>query len=239
MSFYDPNARYRKRAAQRVTSSLVIIFILLSAVGAGYWLGGLRSQQYIYILQEEKKSLLDEQKEIQDEITALRADSQTANVRFEQLKTSYEELISEESPLKTLVMILRDQIDKGIAPERMETILLSARPPQNCTSPQNKRFVVVTPSYSGPGSSISVGNGAIVISATGKSVQSSSGKKEAWFDAGQAINVLFKTKRGNVEKTGVLPLYHSVIAGGKEYRFTVSSGTKSFAKVTYDYCDYP
>jgi hypothetical protein len=30
-----------------------------------------------------------------------------------------------------------------------------------------------------------------------------------------------------------------MIAAGREYRFTLSEGEKSFIKVTFDSCDYP
>lgn len=240
ISFYDPNDRYRKRAARRMSGIVMTCSVMGAAIALGYWLGGVRSQQNLYILQEEKKALTEERNRIQDEMTALRADSQTAKVRFEQLKASYEELIADDSPMKNLVNILRKQIDEGIDPERMETVLLSARPPQNCSDAESKRFVVITPVYSGPGSSVSVGNGTVIVSAEGEAAQGPNGKKEAWFDPGQAVTVTFDARdQEPVVKTGVLPLYHSIISKGKEYRFTVSVGTKSFAKVTYDFCDYP
>ncbi|MGH1455471.1 MAG: hypothetical protein ACRBDI_01710 [Alphaproteobacteria bacterium] len=239
-SFYDPNDRYRRRSAKRITNIVVVFSLFATAFGFGFFAGGIRSQQNLYILQEEKRILNVERNNIQEEMTALRANAQTADVRLEQLKASYEAIVSDDGPLKNLVMILKKQIDEGIDPKRMETILLSSRPPQNCSDAESKRFVVITPVYSGPGSSVSVGNGAVVVSAKGESAQSQNGEKEAWFDQGQAVEVVFNVKGNDpVTKTGVLPLYHSVIAGGKEYRFTISSGAKSFAKVTYDFCDYP
>ncbi len=239
-SLYDPNDRYRRRAAKRMTNIIVVFALFATAFGFGFFAGGLRSQQALYILQEEKRILREEHSTIQQEMTALRADAQTADVRLEQLKASYEAIVSDHSPLKNLVVILKKQIEEGLDPKRMETILLSARPPQNCSDAESKRFVVMTPVYSGPGSSVSVGRGAVIVSANGSSAQSTSGEKEAWFDPGQAVEVVFKIRGADtVTKSGVLPLYHSVIVGGKEYRFTVSTGAKSFAKLTYDSCDYP
>ena len=40
-------------------------------------------------------------------------------------------------------------------------------------------------------------------------------------------------------KAGIMPLHHSVVSGNREYRFTIEEGARSFAKVTFDSCDYP
>jgi len=50
---------------------------------------------------------------------------------------------------------------------------------------------------------------------------------------GVAQDVVAKKKRGT------LPLYHTAVIGDRQYRFTVSEGAQSFAKVTFDSCDYP
>lgn len=240
-SLYDPNDRYRRRAAKRTTNMVFLMIVAVVIYGFGVWTGTIKSRQNVYILQEEKRILSAELTEMQNEITALRANSQTANVRFEQLKASYEEIISGDSPIKNLVNILKNQIEEGVDPERIESILLSAKPPQNCSDAYHKRFVVITPVYSGPTSSISIGNGDIIISATGESATTQNGKKQAWFDPGKPVDIMFKKKgeENPVSKKGVLPIYYSETLNNKQYRMTVSAGAKSFAKVTYDYCDAP
>lgn len=124
--------------------------------------------------------------------------------------------------------------------KRLESVLLSARPPQNCSDAQDKRFIVKTPVYKGPNSKAALAGNIVVISGTGVSAKNAQGKKEAWFDSGQPVTLTFKVKNSRAhKKTGVLPLYHSVVVENKEYRFTLTEGEKSFVKVTYDHCDYP
>jgi hypothetical protein len=36
-----------------------------------------------------------------------------------------------------------------------------------------------------------------------------------------------------------MPLQHSMVVQNREYRFTIDAGAKSFARITFDSCDYP
>ncbi len=236
---YDPNARYRQRASKRMTNILSFIFLFAFIFGAGYWVGEMRSRQNIYILQQDKQALNEDLKNIQNVITDLRAEAQTANVRLEQMRANYDELTS-DGPMKDLLESVRQQLDKGITSERLSSVISMARPPQNCSDAETKRFVVKTPMYNGPDSVATVSGGAVIINASGVPAQNNQGQKEAWFDPGQAVEVRFSPRGGEeVVKSGVLPIYHSTVVKDKEFRFTVTEGAKSFAKVTYDFCDYP
>lgn len=240
MSFssYNPNDRYRQRSARRTGSILTFVFIFGGIFGAGYWVGGMRSQQNMYILQEEKRILNEENTNAQDSMVELRAEAQTANVRLEQLRASYDELLS-DGAMRDLVILVRKQIDQGVDVKRLESVILSARPPQNCSDPQSKRFVVTTPVYKGANSKASI-RGGISVFGKGMASKNSKGNKEAWFDPGQSVEITFQSKDGKpMMKKGLLPMRYSMIVKDKEYRFTIISGAKSFAKVTFDYCDYP
>ncbi|PCI56244.1 MAG: hypothetical protein COB36_05555 [Alphaproteobacteria bacterium] len=240
MSFssYNPNDRYRQRSARRTSGILTFMFVFFSIFGAGYWVGGVRSQQRIYILQEEKRILGEESTNGQNAMIELRAEAQTASVRLEQIRASYDELLS-DGAMRDLVTLVRKQIDQGVGAERLESVILSARPPQNCSDPENKRFVVITPVYNGPSSKAFI-RGGISVFGKGVSSKNSKGKKEAWFDPSQPVEVTFQVKgQTPTTKKGVLPIHNSMVVGNKEYRFTVTAGAKSFVKVTFDHCDYP
>lgn len=236
---YDPHERYRQRAAKRFGNFLVGIFFISLIFAAGFWLGKINTNQNTYILEQEKRVLSEEQTRLQNEMTQMRAEAQTATVRLQQLKTNYEELIS-SGPMQNLVELLKKQIDKGVDTGRLESVITRARPPQNCSNQNIKRFIVKTPVFKGPTSKATIANGKIIIWANGQSAQNSSGKKEAWFDPAQPVELIVK-KAGQKEmkKSGILPLYHSEIIEDKEYRISIETGNKSFAKVLFDHCDYP
>ncbi len=239
LSSYNPHDRYRQRAARRVSTILTAIFFAAMIFGAGFWIGDITAQQNTYILEQEKRILTEERDALQTQLTEMRAEAQTAMVKFEQLRTNYEDLIS-EGPMRELVSLLAKQIEQGVNIERLQSIILTARPPQNCSNPESKRFIVQTPVYSGPVSFASIANGTIEISGNGASAQNQNGEKEAWFDPGQPVDLTIKVEGAEpVTKSGLLPLYHSAITNGKEYRFSMTAGNKSFIRVSYDYCDYP
>lgn len=241
MSFpsYDPHARYRQRTAKRISNFLFGLIAIGIIFGFGFWFGGLQSHQKTYILEREKTLLTKEKKRLEDEITQMRAEAQTAMVRLEQLKTDHQEFLS-EGPMQELVSFLKSQLEQGVDPGRLKSVILSARPPQNCSDPQTKRFIVKTPAYNGPVSQASIANDQVVISASGQSAKNTQGKKEAWFDPSQPITVSFKQKDKEAEtRVGVLPIAYSVVVEDKEYRLSLNVGDKSFVKISFDHCDYP
>ncbi len=236
---YNPYDRYRQRSARRTTSIIMFMFLFAAMFGLGYWVSGIRSQQDIYILKEEKRIISEENDKIQSDMVKLRADAQTANVRLEQLKASYQEILS-DGAMKDIVTLVGKQLKQGVDEKRLKSVILSARPPQNCSDPKSKRFIVITPVYKGSNSKSSIDDGVVYVSGKGKPSKNSKGQNEAWFDSGQVIEVTFKAKNRKAEtKKGLLPLHHSMVIAGKEYRFTITVGEKSFAKVTFDHCDYP
>lgn len=237
---YNPRRRYLERDRKR-NNAVVAAVMVLAAVGmTSFWLGRQHAAFQINSLKKETEETRTQMTTLQDELTKLRAETQTANSRFAQLQQQYQQELPEEGPIRDLVTLVTKQISDGMSAERLAFVIRSARPPRNCTDPASKRFMVKTPAYTGPDSSASFGEGAVVIAGIGASTRNQKGEPQAWFDASQPVTVTFKTTEGlNEQKTTVLPLQYSLIAGGREYRFTLSEGEKSFVKVTYDSCDYP
>lgn len=237
---YNPRSRYRERAIQRFNRALLFILIMATCFGFGFFIGGQNAGVQNGTLKLEVEDLNGRLKSIQDELTTVRAEAQTATSRFEQLKTQYEKDIPPTGPMREIVDMVKKQIADGMAPDRLAFVLRSARPPRNCSDPSTKRFIIKTPAYKGSDSTVTVGEGAVVITGTGSSAKTREGQAESWFDPTQPINLNFKSASGEIEKkSGTLPFQHSVIASGKEYRFTLTEGEKSFVKVTFDSCDYP
>lgn len=238
MQNYDPSARYKAKARQRFMNFAVFCGVVFLSGGIGFWLGGQSAAEEVIKLKTENKSLTTQYDELQDSLTELRAEAQTANTRFEQIKKEYAELVP-EGPMQDLMALLRQQLDKGMDPQRMAFFIRSARPPTGCVEPDVKRFVLSTPAYKGPDSVVSVADGAIKISGTGNSARNDKGQPEAWFDPAQPVTVYFKSANGTDKKRSTLPIQHSVVSGNREYRFTIEEGTRSFAKVVFDSCSYP
>lgn len=238
---YNTRKRYRQRSRERLSflikASLVIAVICLVAVWVGKNYGSGETSSL-----EQKVSSQDKKIEsLQEELLSVRADSQTAISRYIQLREEVSKELPNEGPLRELVALIRERLDEGMDPERLRFIVQSARPPRNCTDAATKRFVVQTPNYKGPKSGVSLGdNDVISVLGKGLAAKDSEGEGEAWFDPAKPVAITFATDSGLSEtKKGVFPIYHSLVVGDKEYRFTIDEGTQSFAKVTFDHCDYP
>lgn len=238
-SHYNPNERYRRRSARRTLGLMRLLIVTVLVGTGGVYLGRLQSEQDVRILLDQKGKHDKQIEQMQDELTRLRAEARTASIKLHQVQASYNEVLP-SGEAQALAQLLKQQLDGGVDPKRLEAVIRSVRPPQNCSEPQTRRFVVATPAYKGPASKVSTAGKEVTINGSGESARSSKGKDEAWFDPSKVVTLVFEREGGEKEeKNGHLPLYHSIIIKDKEYRFTVSPGEQSFAKVTYDICDYP
>ena len=239
VSTYNPQSRYKRKSAERMTAFLVVSGILFLAFGFGFWMGKQAAGYSERVYKAQSVALRQERDELQNEITEARAEAQTANTRYAQLQNEYNKTVP-EGAMRDLVNLLGKQIEEGRDPERLAFLIRSARPPRNCTEPETKRFVVSTPTYKGPGSKITLADGALVVTANGTSAINKERKPEAWYDPAKKVSIDFVTLGGVKEtKSGVMPIHHSVVVGNREYRMTISEAAKSFAKVSFDSCDYP
>lgn len=241
MSFispYDPYNRYKRRSFERMKSTFKSIFLLGATFVSGFWIGGWYADQTIVALNKQIELAENQKVELENALTRAGADAQTAVLRYEQLETSVSEVIS-GGPMEELLVLLKKQLDQGVDPNRLLSVVRSAKPPQNCTDLETRRFVVATPTYKGPKSEVVLAEGRVRISGNGDSALNDEGNPEAWYDPSKEIAVEFLVDGQPRTKNGALPIYNSLIVGDKEYRVTVAKGSKSFAEVRYDSCDYP
>jgi hypothetical protein len=235
---YNPHTRYKERAAQRFTAFLGYLALILVSILIGFWLGKQYGATQLITLKDEVKSLETERDQLQANATELSAAAQTANMRYEQLQEEVESIIP-KGPMQNLVTLVREQLKQGTDPERLAFVIRSARPPTGCIDPESKRFVVSTPAYKGPASSAVIADGLITVTGTGSSARNDNNQPEAWYDPAKRVKITFKHGEKTETKAGTLPMRYSVVAGDREYRFTVEAGARSFAKVIYDSCAYP
>ena len=241
MSFssYDPHSRYRKRSMSCLLNFAVAMGILFVTGLIGYWIGGQASAQKVGVLQEQLRQAEEQKSETEAVLMELRTEAQTATLRYEQLQDDVEEQVP-EGPMQELVTLIRKQLEEGMDAERLAFAIRSARPPRNCTEPETRRFVISTPAYKGSESKVEIAEAGLVIKGSGASAKNEKGDPEAWYDPAKAVEISFKAKGAEeVVKNSVMPIRHSVVVGDREYRLSVEEAARSFAKVTFDSCDYP
>jgi cell division protein FtsB len=235
---YNPHMRYKERAAQRMVSMLGMLAVILVSMLVGFWFGKQYAAEQVIKQKDQITALTQERDLLQDQVTELSATAQTANKRYEQLQDEVESIIP-PGPMQDLVTLVREQLTQGMDPERLSFVIRSARPPTGCVDPDSKRFVIGTPANKGPKSIAAIADGAVEISGTGSSAFNDKNQPEAWYDPAKKVAISFKTEEKVEVKKGILPLRYSVVVKDREYRFTIEQGARSFAKVTYDSCNYP
>lgn len=230
--------RYRNRARQDLYRGVGVIAAFIVAILIGYAGGQKKHEQEIRQLREQNKEMKENTREYEQQATQSRADLQTQIVKFQQLESQYNRDVP-QGDLGLLTALVKEQLDKGLAVERMVQIIRAAQPPKNCSQPVNKRFILSTPEYKGPESAITFADGTVTVTGSGESSISSKREKEAWFDPGKPVKINFTIIGGKKEiKTGLLPMHHTLIVRNKEYRFTISEGPRSFIVISSDNCDY-
>jgi cell division protein FtsB len=233
----DPGGRYRRRAAETRRRIFATIIVVGTLCGLAYWSGAenVRSGEAAYKQQAQK--LQEERTTLEQTITTLQSGVQSTQVRYQQLQAKYDQ-DAPTGTFKQLTDMVKKQLDAGIKPERLLSVIQSVRPPKNCTPPATKRFVMQTPVYKGPHGNVTFGNGVITISGEGEPAVSQSGSAEAWYDPGKPVSISFLQTGGKeIVKKGLLPIEYSTVIADKEYRFTVAAGERSFISVTSDSCD--
>ncbi len=237
LNSYNPHRRYQERAAQRMAGFLKLFAFIVVFSVLGFWLGKQYGAEQLIVLKDSVETLEEERNEFQTQITELSASAQTANKRFEQLQEEVESILP-EGPMQDLVTILREQLNKGTDPERLSFVIRSARPPTGCVDPDSKRFVVSTAANKGPQNIVKIGD-TVTITGVGVSAQNEDGNPESWYDPAKQVEITFNNGTSTEVKEGVLPIRHSMVIGSREYRFSVETGARSFAKVVFDSCNYP
>lgn len=230
--------RYNQRSRQSFYRGALVLGCIIVAIMIGYGSGQKKNDQELRMMRRQTKELQKNYEQNQQQLTQLQADLQTQLIKFQQLENQYERDVP-QGDLGLLMALLKEQMEKGMAVERMVEIIRAAEPPQNCSQAVNKRFILSTPAYKGPESAVTFAEGMITMLGKGQASNSGNQEKEAWFDPGKPVTIIFKIAGGkSEEKTGLLPLQHTIILRDKEYRFTISEGPRSFVVVSSDNCDY-
>lgn len=235
---YNPNERYKARAANRFASLLAYLAVILVSCLLGFWLGKQFAAEELIMVSSKIKTLEQTVSEQSEKITELGAVAETSTIQYKQLQ----ERVSDEKPegeALALLNLIQRQLDKGMDAKRVQYLIKSGRPPTDCKEPKIKRFVAATPLYKGPKSVMSIEDGLVTINGQGVSAKNKEGKEEVWYDPTRGVDISFFFEGKTVKRKGVMPLYKTIITGDREYRFTVEPGAQSFIKVTYDSCAYP
>lgn len=236
--------RHKRETARRRFAVLKWLLLVGGLLGLGwiaYAAGSELARHDVRELQERLAVLEDDLAERTEEVAALRRERDEAQAGLQDLQRRYDRDVPAEE-IMGLVALLREQLDAGVGEDRLRFLIGTAGEEARCDgNPDQKRFIVQTGLTRGQNDRVAFAGNTIVVSARGEAVLTDTGLRQAWFDETKPITVTFRTIEGSEsEAKGLLPLHHSVLRSGEEYRFVLTrTAERGFLQVTAERCRLP
>lgn len=236
--------RHRRRRKRRMAMlKLVFVLILFGVVAVfAYEMGAETYRREISTLTEELQGTRAALSEARDSETEMRAERELAAREAETWEQRYRENVPDGFAQEVQELVTA-KLQEGVPEERLRFLLRTASAPESCDEdPETKRFVVQTPYTGGANDSVGFGDGLLTVTANGSAATDANGNPEAWFDKDKPVTMTVTTVGGEESSTaeGLLPLQHSLVAGGREYRFTARPGdNRGLLYVTAVSCAFP
>lgn len=234
-------ARRRSRHGQHswhIWFKLFKFTLLLAVIGAtgfyAYQVGQRLAQEEIATARTEIERLSAVESGQRDEVARLQGELADTRKRADEFQAKYEQVaLSDE--MKDLMAALKAKMDSGLDAKRLAFVIGAAERPRRCGGEDSKRFMVKTPKYAGNSTWVRF---ADLITVTAEGVGADNGADQS-FDPEKPVTVHFTAIGGkDSQATGKLPLQHSMVVKGGEFRFTVAPGAKGFVEITGDRCEY-
>jgi hypothetical protein len=233
---------HRRRGHRR---SWTVLRFLLGVVGVAL-VGGYGYQVGVSANQAWTERLEGDVARVQDDNLALRDQLAEASLRASHAQSALDSLRARyraEVPAGELAALLQQverQLRGGVDRDRLAFLIDAASQQPDCdAAPVTRRFRPHTQLANGPVGAVRFGD-RITVTATGSSARDASGQLEAWYDPAQPVQLVFRTLDGRtLDVDGILPLRHSIVVDGQEYRFSAIAGPTSFVEVSGQACAFP
>lgn len=234
-------ARRRNRRGQQswhIWFKLFKLALLLAGVGAtgfyGYEVGQRLALEEVAALRHDIEGLTAAEAERRAEAASLQSELEATRKRADEFEAKYA-AIAPTDETRDILAAVRAKLDAGLDAKRLAFVIQSAERPRRCGGEDTKRFMVKTPRYDGNSTWVRF---ADLITVTAEGAGGNDGS-EQWYDPDKPVTVHFTAIGGkDTQVSGKLPLQHSMVLKGGEYRFTIAPGARGFVEVTGDRCDY-
>ncbi len=240
LGLYETRARRKRRVRWAIVKWLVAFALIVAAGAFAYDTGSKLGQQKAITLEAELQATNQRLAELVREKDSLQVSLEQSRANLAELEARYAKDVP-SGPLAEILSLARAKLSEGIDPDRIAFLLGEVEKERQCDpEPVQKRFLVTTPLSTGGNDSIRFADGVLVVTAEGESAITSDGRPEAWFDPALPVTLRFADLNGQVsEASGVLPLNHSLVTRGREYRFNAVPGARGFVQVAGDSCVFP
>src|SRR5690625_4864513 len=231
---------YDRRYRQQTKRALLRLAIFLAAVAGtaafAYQTGVEQVVTREDRLRQEAETLRLEIERARDSLARAERRASEASTALDELTVAYERDVP-TGVRRDLLALIDQRLAQGVSADRIGVYVNAAAEPANCAPSTTRRFIVQTPTYSGPNTAAGFAEGRITVTGQGANAPGPNGQPQGYFDPAQEVTITFTRIGGESSSaTGVLPLHHVVVLGGEEHRFTVVEGERSMVNVTADSC---
>jgi hypothetical protein len=240
-TFGDNRRRRRRKTLWRLVRWTITLAVLVLFVGLAYQVGLSQNQSEVERQQADIDDFLLQINALSRRVAGESQAARDAQGRIGQLEARYARDVP-RGELRALIDLIKSRLDEGLPAERLEFVISQTTEATSCTArTETKRFLMHTSISTGAVSSVSFGGNRITVTGQGATTRNEQGQPQAWFDPGQSVQIRFMQLDGEVENAdGMLPLSHSMVVDGREYRFTITNGEQQgFVDITGQNCDWP
>ena len=166
LGLHDYERRRRRRFWGSTVKLLLILGVLLAIGLFAYQMGVEQVKGREAGLLAENAQLTQTNGELSRSVAGLRTAAQNAETKAAELEAR----LARELPtgdLARLTELARERLAAGVEAKRLVFVLSQIKTPRACEKPENKRFILPTPVYKGPNSTVGFANGAITVSGEG------------------------------------------------------------------------
>lgn len=231
----------RRRRRWRLFKWIFALAVLGGLGVMGFESGKTLSRRELSQAHGQIKQLTHSVAELQRDNAQLKIAAETARLQSEELKRRYGKEVP-KGQVKDLMALINEQIAKGAAVARLHFLISAASETEKCDGkPVTKRILVATTLYHGANSIVTLAKGALTVTAEGTPAQDAQGRTQAWFDPSRSVTLTFEHLGGQKSQiSGMLPLHHSVVVNGSEYRISiVPENHRGFVDITAERCKFP
>lgn len=231
--------RRRRSGFWRTIQFLAGALLVLAVVGSAYRVGLSASQTRAGKLEDELLRLRKTGLELRDRMAQAERRAREAEAGLVTLQARYANDVP-DGALADLLDQVEAQLGAGAEARRLALLIRAASSTTVCEGePVTKRFVPQTPISTGAASAIRFDE-RVVVTGAGAAARDPQDLALAWYDPALPVQIDFRTLAGEIASvSGLLPLRHEMIAGGREYRFSIIPGERSFVEVTGQACALP
>ncbi len=240
LGLYERRVRRRRQFWWAVIKWTFALLLVLAAAVYAYQSATLLAERKVKALEADIDRLTTRVAELQDANLELEKAAGDARWAAEQWQARYQRDVP-TGELERLLGLVEEKLNNGADAERLEFLIrASEREPECDEEVVSRRFIVRTPLTASGNDVAAFGDNAITVTAIGQSAINEEGRREAWYDPDQPVTVVFTALGGQTSQAdGVLPLHHSMVFSGSEYRFSMLPGQRGFLQVTAQRCDFP